>query len=80
MNKRHLELIFAENADPGDLQILAEAQYDEPGRVKLLAARITERGRVHSTNGGALIGVIGHGEPLPPFNFSYWIEEGTSQL
>lgn len=78
---RHLELIFPANVTPGDLDILAAATYDEPGRARLGAARVEQGNgsgsRVYSGNGGAFIGVIGYGQPEPPLNFSYWLEDDS---
>lgn len=73
--KRHFELIFPENAEPADLDILAKAGYDAPGQVRLVEARVEESGRVLSGNGGGLIGVVIEGEPLAPFGTAYWVEE-----
>ena len=82
--QKHIELIFPDNAHPGDLQIVEKATYDAPGQARLGAARVEPislasgpngASRVMSANGGAFIGVISAGEPMPPYNFSYWLVE-----
>lgn len=79
---KHIELIFPANAHPGDLEIIAAATYDEPGRLRLGAARLEEvsaKGcRVYSANGGAFIGVIGYDEPWWPYETAYWLEDAPA--
>lgn len=77
----YLELIFPDDLDPADLEIIEAATYDQPGQARLLAAvveLVNGNGcRVYSSNGGALIGVI-TSEPIPPFNFSYLLGQDAA--
>lgn len=74
----YLELLFPHQIAPGDVEILAPASPDQPGRARLLAARVeiaNEHGsRVLSTNGGALIGIISADDPWWPHNSTYLLE------
>jgi len=76
----HLEIIFQDNLDPADLDILRPATLVEPGRARLAKARVEQTGsgsRVYTCNGGALIGIILAGQPAPPFDAAYLLEEMT---
>lgn len=76
--RQHIDLIFPENNHPGDLEILARATDDQPGRARLGPnIRIESLGRVISSNGGGLIGIIATGEPLKPYRTVYYLEESN---
>lgn len=80
---KHIELIFPKNAGPGDILITTPATDDQPGRARLGPnVKLESLGRVLSSNGGGLIGIIAEGEPLPPYRTVFYLEgengSGTS--
>lgn len=79
----YIDLVFPKHLAGDDLEIIQPASIDTPGRVRLLHAR---RGtqlaqepptwQLNSHNGGGFLGYLAEGgEPLPPFQDTYWLEE-----
>jgi hypothetical protein len=79
------EILFPDEVKPGDLEIVAPAGNDKPGRVKLLQARV---GAPHPdapssapllSRSGGKIGFVAAANLIePPYTYSYWLEAEIS--
>lgn len=83
MNHQFLEILFAEEIRPGDLEIIRPATGQRPGRARLSAAYL---GPVHPdapnstpvfSRTGAKIGFIA-GETFAPYDTVYRLETASS--
>lgn len=81
---RYIEITFPKALDPADLEIIKPATRETPGLARLGAAHLSDApsdletiSRVFSCNGRKFIGYIEAGEPMSPFNETYWLEESN---
>ena len=68
-----LDIIFC-MPHPDDVEIITPASPNQPGRARLAQAKVSDRGRVLSHNGGDLIGYVAEDDPWWPYNSTYWLE------
>ena len=79
------EILFPDEVKPGDLEIIAPAKPDKPGRVRLLQAQVGPPHPDAPSSAplfswtGAKIGFVAAAELIePPYTCSYWLEAQQS--
>lgn len=83
--QQFVEILFAEEVQPEDLEIIAPASTREPGRIRLGQAQMGRPNPAAPNSAplisrtGAKIGFVASAHLIePPFTSCYWIEPGES--
>ena len=84
--QQFVEILFPEEIQPEDLEIVVPASHSEPGRVRLGQARIGPPNLAAPNSApllswtGANIGFVAGAELLePPFDSCYWLEDSSAE-
>lgn len=84
--QQFIEILFAEEIQPEDMEIIALATAREPGRVRLGKAQVGPPNPAAPNSAplfsrtGAKIGFVASADLLePPFTSCYWIEASAAE-